>query len=63
MIYSVLLKAYCSCYVRDADFTFLLQAIVIEMGNTLGVVVMDSVLRISVARGVLEAAEVNIHGK
>lgn len=33
------------------------------MGNTLGVVVMDSVLLISVARGVLEAAEVDIHGK
>lgn len=42
---------------------FFLQAIAIVMGNTLGVVVMDSVLRISVARGVLEVAEVDIHGK
>lgn len=33
------------------------------MDNTLGVVVMDSVLRISVAHGVLEAAEFDTHGK
>ena len=47
----------------DAYLAFLLQATVIEMGNTLGVVVMASVLRISVVRGVLEAAKVDSHGK
>lgn len=63
-MHSILLGAFCSCHVElDADKAVVLQGIVIEMDNMLGVVATASVLPTSVARGIQEAAaEVDIHG-
>lgn len=59
---SVLLEAFSSRHGEwNADNGFVLQGTVTKMDNMLGVVAMASVLRISVARGIREAAEVDIH--
>lgn len=64
LVHSILLGAFCSCHVEsNADNAVVLQEIVIEMDNMLGVVATASVLPISVVRGIREAAaEFDIHG-